>query len=383
MRVPIPRASSPPRRHHFARASSRPVRSTSLTRHGWPNPLLQGVCNQADRGGNGYGDNLSCSKTIVAPAGSTVELTFTHIALESSCGIGGTNTGASCSNQCPEPGCDTVSVYDGPDTGSPRVGWFSGTDLPAAIESTGTSLTVIFATDTGNYGLNTAGVSVDPGFYADWHFIEHVTDVAGSGICPVEAVLTESHGTLHDDERSNVDCSQACNSNGQCAVGYGTGACTAGYADAADCSTTIHAPADAVIKFTFTQLNLELTGCHPDAGPGQGCPDGGCDFVALYDGRDANAPLLGKFSGQPLPSEMPVVVSTGQDMYVQFQTDTSNCGIAAAGQIGDRERDKSLSPSQMNRFITCRLPNPLMVVMRSWMVRRLGLRPRGSGYLPS
>ena len=66
-----------------------------------------------------------------------------------------------------------------------------------------------------------------------------------------------------------------------------------------------------------------------------GCPDGGCDFVSLYDGPDANSPLLGQFSGQPAPDEMPVVVSTGQDMFVRFQTDTSNCGIAAAGQTGD------------------------------------------------
>ena len=36
-------------------------------------------------------------------------------------------------------------------------------------------------------------------------------------------------------------------------------------------------------------MNLELTGCHPNAGPGQGCPEGGCDYVALYDGSDESA----------------------------------------------------------------------------------------------
>lgn len=40
---------------------------------------------------------------------------------------------------------------------------------------------------------------------ADWHFIDHIqvdpANIAGSGICPVAAVLTEAHGTLHDDER--------------------------------------------------------------------------------------------------------------------------------------------------------------------------------------
>ena len=71
------------------------------------------------------------------------------MALEASCGSGGTNTGATCSAQCPDPGCDTVSVYDGADTRAPRIGWFSGTDIPAAVQSTGTSLTIVFATDTG------------------------------------------------------------------------------------------------------------------------------------------------------------------------------------------------------------------------------------------
>ena len=57
------------------------------------------------------------------------------------------------------------------------------------------------------------------------------------------------------------------------ANGYGTG-CASGYADQANCFTHIQAPVDTQIKFTFTQMNLELTGCHPNAGPGMGCPEG-------------------------------------------------------------------------------------------------------------
>jgi hypothetical protein len=73
---------------------------------------------------------------------------------------------------------------------------------------------------------------------ADWHFIEHIVDVPGAGICPVPGLLTEAHGTLHDDERGNVDCSAQCNSDENCAMvpganGYGTG-CNAGYADNAN-----------------------------------------------------------------------------------------------------------------------------------------------------
>ena len=38
---------------------------------------------QADSGHNGYGDELHCGKTIQAPPGDTIELTFVHMALES------------------------------------------------------------------------------------------------------------------------------------------------------------------------------------------------------------------------------------------------------------------------------------------------------------
>ena len=61
----------------------------------------------------------------------------------------------------------------------------------------------------------------------------------------------------------------------------------------------------------------------------------GCDYVALYDGADESAPLIGKYSGQPAPEDLPVIVSSGQDLHLRFVTDTSNCGIAFAGQQGD------------------------------------------------
>ena len=133
---------------------------------------MQGGCNGADTGHNGYGDNLHCVKTIQAPAGNTIELTFTHLVIEP-----------------PPIGADTLSVYDGPSDLSPLIGAYTGTDIPAAVESTGNTLTLVFTTDTGNYGLNHVGsgsgfttngvagscdadecgasVSDDPGFYAD------------------------------------------------------------------------------------------------------------------------------------------------------------------------------------------------------------------------
>ncbi len=117
-----------------------------------------GGCNGADTGSNGYGDNLDCTKTIQAPADSLITLDFSHIALESGTACGGANGGV---------GCDVVTVYDGPDTSSPVLGTFSGNVVPERLQSTGPTMTVRFQTDTGNFGLSQAGVSDDPGFYAD------------------------------------------------------------------------------------------------------------------------------------------------------------------------------------------------------------------------
>ena len=112
----------------------------------------QGGCSGYDTGSNGYGDNLDCMKTIQAPQGNVIELTFAQIALEQA-------------DACGDTGCDYVSVYDGPTMYSPILGTYSGTEIPRPVRSSGNAMTVLFHTDAGNYGLQTAGVSDDPGFY--------------------------------------------------------------------------------------------------------------------------------------------------------------------------------------------------------------------------
>ena len=106
---------------------------------------LQGVCNGADTGHNGYGDNLACGKTIQAPQGSQVELTFTHITLEGTA-MCSEDQGCTCAN----PPCgDTLWVFDGPSESSPRLGAFTGTELPPAVQSTGNTMFIKFTTDAG------------------------------------------------------------------------------------------------------------------------------------------------------------------------------------------------------------------------------------------
>lgn len=274
------------------------------------------LCCAANTSTARSGDNLDCHKTITAPPGSTISLTFSHMALEAGAPCGGANSGI---------GCDVVVLYDGPDVNSPVIGTFSGTDLPAAQVSTGNTMTVRFQTDTGNYGFQAAGVDSDPGFYADWHFIDHLT-TQGDGICPAPAVYTDPHGTIHDDERSSVNCQIQAS---QCGSGSGD----AGYADNTHCYTTIHAPTGQQVRLTFMQMNLELQGCHPNQ-PNGGCPDGGCDYVMVWDGQQTTDPLIGKYSGYLTGNDLPSIISTGEWLRIEFHTDTRNCGISAAEDPG-------------------------------------------------
>jgi hypothetical protein len=214
----------------------------------------KGGCGGRDPEGgknkNGYSDNLDCGQIIHAPAGYTINLRFTYMALETS-------------KTCKKPGCDTVTVYDGPSVHSRVLGVFSGLRNPPPIKSTGTDIFIRFQTDVGNYGFQQGHVNKDPGFYVDWHFVKHVSagankgatgdsfdgsQVGGVGICPAKSILTDAHGVIHDDEVGNTDCSKTntCGSKGG-----------QGYADNLNCYTTIHAPKGETIEFTFTQMNLE------------------------------------------------------------------------------------------------------------------------------
>lgn len=294
----------------------------------------KGGCGGRDPEGgknkNGYSDNLDCGQIIHAPAGYTINLRFTYMALETS-------------KTCKKPGCDTVTVYDGPSVHSRVLGVFSGLRNPPPIKSTGTDIFIRFQTDVGNYGFQQGHVNKDPGFYVDWHFVKHVSagankgatgdsfdgsQVGGVGICPAKSILTDAHGVIHDDEVGNTDCSKTntCGSKGG-----------QGYADNLNCYTTIHAPKGETIEFTFTQMNLEGPGQKPGCSP---CTDKrGCDWVEIYDGKDNHAKLIGTYSGHHLgwikgEDQLPAIESTGQDMHIRFRTDNHNCGIDSSEDPG-------------------------------------------------
>jgi hypothetical protein len=266
-----------------------------------------GSCNSAQAHGNGYGDNIDCHATISAPPNAHLRLQFSQINLES---------GAACGSLHGGVGCDVVTIYDGPDETSPVLGVYSGTTRPAPIQSTGNVVTVRFETDAGNAAIHN---SQDPGFYLDWQITESVI-ARGDGICPAEAIYTTPHGIIHD-QLGDVNCNAVA---GGC--DHAGGGAANGYNDRTDCYTTIRAPVGSQVHWTFTQLNLELTGCSTGA-PGGGCPAGGCDYVKIYDGATSTSTLLGQFSGFQTGANLPSVISTGRIMRIEFHTDVGNCGI--------------------------------------------------------
>jgi hypothetical protein len=290
-----------------------------------------GACNGPDgscfgglcvHGTNGYGDNLDCGKQLVAPLGSTIMLTFSQIALE---------TAPSCSQTTSDgadDACDYITIYDGPDSHSPVLGSFSGTQVSQPAVTSGRYAFVRFQTDTGNAGLS--NTHLDPGFFLDWTFVQNIAAGSGVaqadgsyGICPAADVLTAAHGTIHDDQDAGLDCTQP---NSHCGS-----TANAGYQDNLNCYTTIQAPTGSVVQLTFTQLNLEgpgqVVGCQPCTDPR------GCDWIAIYDGVNTSAPLINTYSGTYINtatgSTLPSVVSSGQNMHIVFRTDNHNCGITS------------------------------------------------------
>ncbi|XP_063961475.1 uncharacterized protein LOC129269155 [Lytechinus pictus] len=81
------------------------------------------------------------------------------------------------------------------------------------------------------------------------------------------------------------------------------------YPNSISCTTHLMAPEGEVVYFSFDEMNVEA---HPS-----------CiyDYVALYDGPDENAPLVGYYCGSKVPTTR--FQSTGRDMFIKFSSDGS------------------------------------------------------------
>jgi hypothetical protein len=74
------------------------------------------------------------------------------------------------------------------------------------------------------------------------------------------------------------------------------------YQNKSTCSWNIQPPGATVIFLNFIEFSLE----------------NGYDFLKIYDGANASAPLIGSFTGSALP---PLIVSSGGQLHLRFTTD--------------------------------------------------------------
>ena len=283
----------------------------------------------------GYADNQNCYTTITAPAGDFVRFTFTRkssaqqpppqlittddserLLVIAEMNLEGPGQKPGC-QPCADPrGCDYVALYDGTDEQAPLIGTYSGhhlgwnaagggEDYLPSVVTTGSSLHIRFLTDTHNCGID---ASEDPGWIADWDFIEN-----GQDIChPDAGVMTDPGGVLHDDAPARVNCQ-----NGGCGT-TGDSAAT-GYGDNLDCGVRIRAPKGSTINLHFTQMNLEA-----------GTANYAGDYIEIYDGRNEHGTVLAHVTGDVTDDRIQrdTFTSTGRDVFVRFVTDGGNVGLS-------------------------------------------------------
>lgn len=219
--------------------------------------------NFYDSGGSGgnYLNNENFTMTFTAAtAGQCLQFTFSSFNLENN--------------------FDFLTIYDGPNTGSPVIGVYSGTASPGIVTSSTGSLTFRFTSD----------ISV---VYAGWS--ASIACVA----CPPPpppVILVSSGGT------TNI-----CNGNF-----YDSGGNPGNYSNNEYYVKTLCSNAGNCIRVSFTSFNLE----------------NGFDFLNVYDGPNLGSPLIGAYTGAVSPG---VITSSSGCLTFEFTSDIiiSYSGFAA------------------------------------------------------
>uniref|UniRef100_A0A3B4B0I2 CUB domain-containing protein n=1 Tax=Periophthalmus magnuspinnatus TaxID=409849 RepID=A0A3B4B0I2_9GOBI len=236
---------------------------------------------------NLYPHSRLCHWEVVAMPGRRVTLTINDLRLEGS--------GTSCLY-------DYVEVLNGLAADAPRLQRFCGT-VPAGtqVESSGNTMTVVFRTD--------ASVS-NGGFSASYS-----TDQPAG-----EKTLICCGGQMSRGCRRGSD-----GHTSDCVVG---------------CGGVIHADSGTIKSPNYPQNFPANSEClwHIIFCVNKGCcvfvlrfnrfdleASSSCryDYVAVYDGQDTAAPLMGTFCGSELP---PKLRSSSNHLYLVFRTDSSVSG---------------------------------------------------------
>jgi len=204
---------------------------------------VSGTFDDGSPANSNYVDNSNCSWLIQPLGASLINLQFNRFAIF--------------------PG-DTVNVYDGNTTSAPKIGSFSGFNVPSALNSSGGALLVTF---------NSNPFSNSTGWEASYN--------SSTSQCFASSTLTNARDTIRDGSGSS------------------------NYGNNLNCSWLIQPATATSITLNFLQFDL----------------DNPSDSLLIYDGPNNSSAVLAAYTGSTLPSS---VSSTGGDMFVEFVTDGSN-----------------------------------------------------------
>ncbi|NXI70861.1 BMP1 protein, partial [Anseranas semipalmata] len=196
---------------------------------------------------------------------------------------------------------DYLEIRDGSSEASSLIGRYCGYDKPDDIKSTSNKLWMKFVSDGS---INKAGFAVDECSRPNNGGCEQrCVNTLGSYKCACDP----GYELASDKRRCEVPgpCpAQDRSARGDAEAGP-RGVCFPGKKE---CPWAITTTAGHRVKLTFTELDIEAQ---------QECT---YDHLEIYNGKDAKAPVLGRFCGAKEPEP---IISSGNKMFLKFVSDNS------------------------------------------------------------
>ncbi len=205
-----------------------------------------------DSGGSlsGYGNSENLVHTICSDSGNCVKVDFTSFQIEAF--------------------FDFMRIYDGPNTGAPMLGQYTGFTGPGTVLSATGCLTFEFLSDNN---ITTAG----------WEAIVSCDTCPGGSCLPIMGNCTD----------------YSCTGNFSDPGGPG-----GNYGNNLNLIQTICSPFGTCSEITFINFDLDTAG----------------DFLTIYAGQDTNSPVYGTFTGSNNPG---TITSPTGCLTFHFKTDGS------------------------------------------------------------
>ncbi|XP_036084876.1 CUB and sushi domain-containing protein 1 isoform X1 [Rousettus aegyptiacus] len=252
-----------------------------------------------------YPNNLDCTWRIALPVGYGVHMQFLNFSTEAN--------------------HDYLEIQNGPSAGSPLIGQFSGSDLPAALLSTTHETLVRFYSD---HSENRPGFKLtyrayelqncpDPPPFQNGYMVNSDYSVGQSvsfecypGYVLIgHPVLTCQHGINRNWNYPFPRCDAPCGYNvtSQNGTIYSPGFPDE-YPILKDCVWLVTVPPGHGVYINFSLLQTEAVN----------------DYIAVWDGPDQSAPQLGVFSGN---TALETARSSSSRVLLTFHSDFSNGGF--------------------------------------------------------